>query len=324
MIGTWPSSRSAALPTRRPSTPPASRPRRPAARETPTTSSTPSAARARSRRPGRPAAGRLATHPGPRRQHFSDALGDGLVGARSGDVIVRAVSAASGPIAPARSAPKPRPVRARCAGAAGRLGRRPGPVAVGHRIPWEPGRSAGPRAAGTGPMMTAGSGERLLQLPRQHRDERGRLGELAALGEQRHAVEQPRGVGQPRVVRPAASCAACSPVTSGWRGLSSRIRLTFGGSWPIARYIFSRVGVRSPGSPTRQAGEVVSRCDSRTSLTSSASVGAIQVSRSSKPCLVSSSTSSPPRSTSPLAIEASGLSVERRAPRRPTPRRPGR
>ena len=76
----------------------------------------------------------------------------------------------------------------------------------------------------------------------------------------------------------------------------------------MARYIFSRVGVRSPGSPTRTAADSVSRCDSRTSLTSSASADAIQVSRVSKPFLVSSSTSSPPRSTSPAAIEASGFS----------------
>ena len=57
---------------------------------------------------------------------------------------------------------------------------------------------------------------------------------------------------RPAPGRPAAARARrAARSTSAWRGLSSRIRFTFGGSWPIARYIFSRVGVRSPGSPTR-------------------------------------------------------------------------
>ena len=68
------------------------------------------------------------------------------------------------------------------------------------------------------------------------------------------------------------SWASRSPVTSGWPGFSSRIRLVGGTSWPIARYILSSVGVMSWASATMQAGEVVSRDDSRTSLTCSASV----------------------------------------------------
>ena len=105
----------------------------------------------------------------------------------------------------------------------------------------------------------------------------------------------------------AASWAAFNPTTSGCDGLSSRIRLVRGGSWPIARNIFSSVGLMSPGSPTRQAADVVSRWDSRTCFTSSTSVVVSQETRSSSPLRVSSSTSSPPRSTSPRAMELSCL-----------------
>ena len=85
-----------------------------------------------------------------------------------------------------------------------------------------------------------------------------------------------------------------------------------GSSWPIARYIFSSVGVMSWSSPTMQAGEVVSREESRTSLTVSSRVVAIQPSSAAKSFSFSAvsasfSADSPSRSTWPFAIDWNSL-----------------
>ena len=53
----------------------------------------------------------------------------------------------------------------------------------------------------------------------------------------------------------------------GCAGFSSSVRLAAGASWPARRSSSRRCGEMSPGSPTRQAGDSVSRDDSRTSFT---------------------------------------------------------
>ena len=165
--------------------------------------------------------------------------------------------------------------------------------------------------------------QRVLQPAGEGGDEGGRVGEFSAFGEQGHAVEQLGGVNQAGVVGCGVVGGASRPVIRGWVGLSSRIRLVLGGSWPMARNIFSRVGDMSPASPTRQAAGVVSRWDSRTCLTSWSRVVASQLTRPSR-----SDWSRRRRRRRPGRPRRgrwrSAVCRRTRARRRSTPRRPGR